>query len=108
MDDVLRTMRISAAGMRTQGTRLRVISENVANADSLPTGPGASWWSSRVGADGIPRRPQRSRAATRRPMPLPRSTRPPSTHGRILPHVTTQPRGPAASTRSPKDGPCCC
>jgi flagellar basal-body rod protein FlgC len=40
MDDVLRTMRISAAGMRTQGTRLRVISENVANADSLPTGPG--------------------------------------------------------------------
>lgn len=40
MDDVLRTMRVSAAGMRTQGTRLRVISENVANADSLPTGPG--------------------------------------------------------------------
>lgn len=40
MDDVLRTMRISAAGMRTQGTRLRVISENVANADSLPTAPG--------------------------------------------------------------------
>lgn len=40
MDDILRTMRISAAGMRTQGTRLRVISENVANADSLPTAPG--------------------------------------------------------------------
>ncbi|MGZ9034539.1 MAG: flagellar basal body rod protein FlgC, partial [Rhodospirillales bacterium] len=40
MDDVLRTMRVSAAGMRTQGTRLRVISENVANVDSLPTGPG--------------------------------------------------------------------
>ncbi len=40
MDDVLRTMRISAAGMRTQGTRLRVISENVANANSLPTAPG--------------------------------------------------------------------
>jgi len=26
--------------MRTQGTRLRVIAENVANADSLPTAPG--------------------------------------------------------------------
>ncbi len=40
MDDVLRTLRISAAGMRTQGTRLRVIAENVANANSLPTAPG--------------------------------------------------------------------
>lgn len=40
MDDVLRTLRISASGMRTQGTRLRVIAENVANADSLPTAPG--------------------------------------------------------------------
>lgn len=40
MDDVLRTLRISAAGMKTQGTRLRVIAENVANADSLPTAPG--------------------------------------------------------------------
>ena len=26
--------------MKAQGTRLRVISENIANADSLPTGPG--------------------------------------------------------------------
>jgi flagellar basal-body rod protein FlgC len=40
MDDVLRTLRISAAGMRTQGTRLRVIAENIANADSLPSAPG--------------------------------------------------------------------
>lgn len=40
MDDLLRTLRISAAGMKAQGTRLRVISENVANADSLPTQPG--------------------------------------------------------------------
>lgn len=40
MDDVLRTLRISAAGMRTQGTRLRVVAENIANADSLPTKPG--------------------------------------------------------------------
>ena len=40
MDDLFRTMRISAAGMKVQGTRLRVISENVANADSLPQAPG--------------------------------------------------------------------
>ncbi|MBT3360893.1 MAG: flagellar basal body rod protein FlgC [Rhodospirillales bacterium] len=40
MDDLLKTFNISAAGMRAQGTRLRVISENVANADSLPSGPG--------------------------------------------------------------------
>ncbi len=36
MDDLLKTMRISAAGMKVQGTRLRVIAENIANADSLP------------------------------------------------------------------------
>lgn len=40
MDDLLRTLKISAAGMKAQGTRLRIISENVANADSLPTSPG--------------------------------------------------------------------
>ena len=40
MDDLLRTLRISASGMKAQGTRLRVISENVANADSLATQPG--------------------------------------------------------------------
>ncbi len=34
-DDLLKTMRISSAGMKAQGTRLRVISENIANADSL-------------------------------------------------------------------------
>ncbi len=45
MDDLLRTLRISTAGMKAQGTRLRVISENVANADSLPTSP-----------DGVPYR----------------------------------------------------
>ncbi len=39
-DDLLKTMRISSAGMRAQGTRLRVISENVANAGSLPQSPG--------------------------------------------------------------------
>lgn len=33
--DLNSAIKISASGMRTQGTRLRVISENVANADSL-------------------------------------------------------------------------
>lgn len=40
MDDILGTLRISAAGMKAEGTRLRVIAENIANADSLPTSPG--------------------------------------------------------------------
>jgi flagellar basal-body rod protein FlgC len=40
MDDVAATLRISAAGLRSQGTRLRVIAENIANADSDPTAPG--------------------------------------------------------------------
>jgi flagellar basal-body rod protein FlgC len=39
MDDILKTMKISAAGMRVQGHRLRVISENIANAESLPQSP---------------------------------------------------------------------
>lgn len=40
MDDLLKTFAISSAGMKTQGTRLRVISENMANADSLARSPG--------------------------------------------------------------------
>lgn len=40
MDDLLKTIRISSSGMRAQGTRLRVISENIANASSLPQSPG--------------------------------------------------------------------
>ncbi|MCH7550881.1 MAG: flagellar basal body rod protein FlgC [Proteobacteria bacterium] len=40
MDDLIKTMRISAAGMRVQGQRLRVISQNIANANSLPQDPG--------------------------------------------------------------------
>ena len=39
-DELLSSLRISAAGMKAQGTRLRVISENIANANSLPTDPG--------------------------------------------------------------------
>ncbi|MEE2745565.1 MAG: flagellar basal body rod protein FlgC [Pseudomonadota bacterium] len=42
MDDLMSSLKISAAGMKVQGTRLRVISENLANVDSLPTGPGKS------------------------------------------------------------------
>jgi flagellar basal-body rod protein FlgC len=48
MDDVTATLRISAAGMRTQGTRLRVIAENIANADSLPSHPGDQPYRRRV------------------------------------------------------------
>ncbi len=40
MDDILKTMRISGAGMKVQGSRLRVISQNLANANSLPQEPG--------------------------------------------------------------------
>ncbi|MCU0838852.1 MAG: flagellar basal body rod protein FlgC [Rhodospirillales bacterium] len=36
MDDILKTLNISAAGMRAQGSRLKVIAENLANANSLP------------------------------------------------------------------------
>lgn len=39
MDDLLKTFSISSAGMRVQGARLRVISQNIANADSLAQDP---------------------------------------------------------------------
>lgn len=39
MDDILKTLKISSAGMRAQGARLRVIAENIANADSLARSP---------------------------------------------------------------------
>jgi len=39
MDDIIRTMRISGSGMRVQGERLRVIAQNIANANSLPQDP---------------------------------------------------------------------
>lgn len=38
--DLIKAMKLSTAGMRVQGTRLRVISENIANADSMPDRPG--------------------------------------------------------------------
>lgn len=41
MSDILNAMTISAQGMRVQGTRVRMISENIANADTTGLTPGA-------------------------------------------------------------------
>lgn len=38
--ELLNSIAISANGMRAQGTRIRVISENIANADTAATTPG--------------------------------------------------------------------
>jgi flagellar basal-body rod protein FlgC len=38
--DLVKALKISASGMKAQGTRLRVISENLANAQSTATSPG--------------------------------------------------------------------
>ena len=38
--DFLKTMAIAASGLRAQAGRMRIISENVANADSTPSTPG--------------------------------------------------------------------
>ena len=38
--DLMRSIKIAAAGMRVQGVRLKVISENIANADSMSAVPG--------------------------------------------------------------------
>ena len=38
--DLTKTLHISAAGMKVQGVRLKVIAENIANADSLSPTPG--------------------------------------------------------------------
>src|SRR3990167_6819165 len=40
--DFLKTMSIAASGLRAQSGRMRIISENIANADSTPSGPGAN------------------------------------------------------------------
>lgn len=40
-DDLFNAMKISAMGMRAQGARVRVISENVANASTTGNTPGA-------------------------------------------------------------------
>lgn len=38
--DLVNSLHIAAAGMKAQSDRLRVVSENIANADSLGTKPG--------------------------------------------------------------------
>lgn len=40
MSDLNNAMAISSSGMRAQSERTRVIAENIANADTLPTRPG--------------------------------------------------------------------
>ena len=40
--DFLKSMSIAAAGLRAQAGRMRIISENIANADSTPTTPGGN------------------------------------------------------------------
>jgi flagellar basal-body rod protein FlgC len=39
--DFLKSIAIAASGLRAQAGRMRIISENVANADSTPQGPGS-------------------------------------------------------------------
>jgi flagellar basal-body rod protein FlgC len=39
--DFMKTLTIAASGLRAQAGRMRVISENIANADSTPSRPGA-------------------------------------------------------------------
>src|SRR5690554_6838212 len=46
--DLVDALHISAAGMKTQGSRLRVIAENMANADSLAKTPGGDPYRRRV------------------------------------------------------------
>jgi len=48
MSELFKTMRISGAGMRTQGVRLRVISQNLANVNSLATEPGGKPYQRKV------------------------------------------------------------
>lgn len=46
--DLVKSLHVSAAGLRAQGTRLRVIAENVANADSTAQQPGGAPYRRRV------------------------------------------------------------
>jgi flagellar basal-body rod protein FlgC len=53
MSDLMKSMSISAAGMKAQGTRLRVISENMANAGSTALTPNADPYRRKVVTFGI-------------------------------------------------------
>lgn len=46
--DLVRSIMIAAAGLRAQSGRMRIVSENVANADSTPTTPGGNPYRRRV------------------------------------------------------------
>lgn len=46
--DFEKTMAIAAAGMKAQGSRLKVLAENVANADSLASTPGGEPYQRRI------------------------------------------------------------
>ena len=46
--DLLKSLQVSASGMRAQGTRLRVIAENLANAQSTAQVPGGEPYQRKV------------------------------------------------------------
>lgn len=46
--DFFKTMTIAASGLRAQAGRMRIISENIANADSTPSSPTADPYRRRV------------------------------------------------------------
>jgi flagellar basal-body rod protein FlgC len=46
--DLVKALNISASGLKAQGTRLRVIAENLANADSTAQRPGGEPYRRRV------------------------------------------------------------
>ena len=48
MDDMFKTLHIAASGMRAQGARLRVVAENIANAESMAAEPGGEPYRRRV------------------------------------------------------------
>ena len=46
--DFVKTLAIAASGLRAQAGRMRIISENIANADSTPSSPGGDPYRRRV------------------------------------------------------------
>ena len=72
--DFLKTMAIAASGLRAQAGRMRIISENIANADSTPSAPGADPYRRKIPTFRERIRPRARRAswspsAARRPTP---------------------------------------
>jgi flagellar basal-body rod protein FlgC len=46
--DFIKSLAIAASGLRAQAGRMRIISENIANADSTPSSPGSDPYRRRV------------------------------------------------------------